>query len=52
MKLILILLSIFFIQNTYAQEVELKGKYSASFMGAETINFVGKDSFYLMDFIA
>ena len=50
MKLILILLSIFFIQNTYAQEVELKGKYSASFMGAETINFVGKDSFYFDGF--
>jgi hypothetical protein len=30
----------------HAQEIELKGRYAASFLGAEAIEFVGKDSFY------
>lgn len=32
--------------NLYAQEVELLGKFSAFFIGGETIEFRGKDSFY------
>jgi hypothetical protein len=34
----------------YGQEIELQGKYGASFIGAETIEFVGKDSFYFSGF--
>lgn len=33
-----------------AQDVELQGIYRASFIGAESINFVGKDSFYFGGF--
>ncbi len=34
----------------YGQEIELQGKYGASFIGGETIEFVGKDSFYFSGF--
>lgn len=34
----------------YGQEIELQGKYGASFIGGETIEFVGKDSFYFNGF--
>ncbi len=47
------LLSFFFlfsIANSYGQEIELKGRYGASFIGGEVIEFVGKDSFYFVGF--
>jgi hypothetical protein len=36
--------------NSYGQGIELKGSYGASFIGGESINFVGKDSFYFSGF--
>ena len=36
--------------KTNAQIIELKGRYGASFLGAESINFVGTDSFYFNGF--
>lgn len=35
---------------SFGQEIELKGKYGASFIGGETIEFVGTDSFYFSGF--
>jgi hypothetical protein len=50
MKLFLIVTSLVFLSNAYGQEVELKGRYGASFLGTESIEFVGKDSFYFNAF--
>jgi hypothetical protein len=36
--------------HVYGQSVELQGIYSASFMGSESIHFVGIDSFYFDGF--
>jgi hypothetical protein len=47
------LLSFFFLfstANSYGQEIELQGRYGASFIGGESIEFVGKDSFYFGGF--
>ncbi len=38
-------MSLFLSVSTLGQEVELQGKYSAGFLGAETIEFIGNDSF-------
>ncbi|MEO8405372.1 MAG: hypothetical protein ABI480_12275 [Chitinophagaceae bacterium] len=35
---------------SYGQQVDLQGIYSAGFIGAEAINFVGTDSFYFNGF--
>jgi hypothetical protein len=50
MKKIFFIFFIFGNEFLYAQEVELQGRYSASFLGSESINFVGKDSFYFDGF--
>jgi hypothetical protein len=50
MRHVLILLFSLFVANSYGQEIELQGRYGASFIGAESINFVGKDSFYFSGF--
>jgi hypothetical protein len=50
MKPLLIILCFSIWTYCYAQEVELQGKYGASFIGGETIEFVGKDSFYFGGF--
>jgi hypothetical protein len=50
MQHILLAIGILITTTCHAQEVELLGKYSAGFLGAETIEFVGKDSFYFHGF--
>jgi len=50
MKFYLSFLSVLILQQSNGQEVELQGRYGASFLGAETIEFVGKDSFYFHGF--
>ncbi len=50
MRQLPVIIFILFFTKSFGQVVELQGKYSASFMGAETINFVGKDSFYFEGF--
>lgn len=50
MKAFLISIFIIICIKSNAQMVELQGRYSASFLGAETINFVGTDSFYFSGF--
>src|SRR5689334_17032447 len=45
MRYVLFVLCFFMATHSFAQ-VELLGRYGASFMGVESINFVGKDSFY------
>lgn len=49
MRYILFLLFFFVGAHSFAQ-VELLGRYGASFIGGESINFVGKDSFYFDGF--
>jgi hypothetical protein len=50
MQHVLLAIGILITTTCHAQEVELLGKYSAGFLGAETIEFVGKDSFYFHGF--
>jgi hypothetical protein len=50
MRNVLTTLCIFIAANSVGQEIELLGRYGASFLGAESINFVGKDSFYFDGF--
>ena len=50
MRQLIFILSLFCTAQSFGQEIELQGKYSASFLGAETIDFVGKDSFYFYGF--
>jgi hypothetical protein len=50
MRQILIFLFFSITANSYGQEIELQGYYGASFIGGESINFVGKDSFYFSGF--
>ncbi len=50
MRHLLIFLFSLFVTNSYGQEIELQGRYGASFIGGESINFVGKDSFYFSGF--
>ena len=48
MRRLLFICSLFLYIQTQGQE--LQGKYHASFIGGETINFVGADSFYFRGF--
>ena len=48
MRRLLFICSLFLYTQTRGQE--LQGKYHASFIGGETINFVGEDSFYFRGF--
>lgn len=50
MKRVIIFLLLMLTRNVYGQEIELQGRYGASFIGGESINFVGKDSFYFGGF--
>ena len=50
MRQFLTFLLTFLIANSYGQEIEIQGRYGASFIGGESINFVGKDSFYFSGF--
>ncbi|MGG9963525.1 Ig-like domain-containing protein [Ferruginibacter sp. SUN106] len=50
MRKLLFLLCLFKTGNLLAQEINLQGSYGASFIGGESINFVGKDSFYFNGF--
>lgn len=50
MRQLLSSLLLFCIANSYGQEIELQGCYGASFIGGESIEFVGKDSFYFGGF--
>jgi hypothetical protein len=50
MRTFLTSLSFFILTTSFGQEIELQGKYGASFIGGETIQFVGKDSFYFNGF--
>jgi hypothetical protein len=50
MKTLLSCLIFFVLTNSFGQTIELQGKYGASFIGGETIEFVGKDSFYFNGF--
>ena len=50
MRQLLSFLLLFCIANSYGQEIELQGRYGASFIGGESIEFVGKDSFYFDGF--
>jgi hypothetical protein len=50
MRVFLFILCFFFLTNSYAQDIELQGRYGASFIGGESIEFVGKDSFYFNGF--
>lgn len=50
MRHLLLLLLLFSIINSYGQEIELQGRYGASFIGGESIEFIGKDSFYFGGF--
>jgi len=50
MRQLIFVLSLFFTAQTFGQDIELQGKYSASFLGVETIDFVGEDSFYFYGF--
>src|SRR5215218_10556576 len=50
MKPLLFILLIVFLKKSYGQEIELQGRYGASFIGGESIEFVGKDSFYFGGF--
>jgi hypothetical protein len=43
---LILLLSVF----SSAQDIELQGRYGASFIGGESIEFIGKDSFYFGGF--
>jgi hypothetical protein len=49
MRPVLLLFFFFMATRSFAQ-VEILGRYSASFLGSESINFVGKDSFYFEAF--
>jgi hypothetical protein len=50
MRQLLSFLLLFCIESSYGQEIELQGRYGASFIGGESIEFVGKDSFYFSGF--
>lgn len=50
MRKLLFILCLFKTGNLLAQEINLQGIYGASFIGGESINFVGKDSFYFNGF--
>src|SRR4030095_4724403 len=50
MRTLLTFLSFFILTFSFGQEIELRGKYGASFIGGETIEFVGRDSFYFDGF--
>jgi hypothetical protein len=50
MKSLILCLCIGFYLPSKGQEIELQGRYAASFIGGESINFVGKDSFYFSGF--
>ena len=50
MKQLVVFLLLVFLNQSYAQTIDLQGRYGASFIGAETIEFVGKDSFYFSGF--
>jgi hypothetical protein len=46
MRLLFLFTGMLFFVNTYGQEVELQGRYTANFGATESFEFVGKDSFY------
>lgn len=46
MRYLIGVLCFFIVARSFGQEIELLGRYGASFLGAESIDFVGKDSFY------
>lgn len=50
MHRILLIIFCFTVTTSYGQEIELQGRYSAGWLGAEHIDFVGKDSFYFGGF--
>ena len=50
MKHLLFFLLLVVLRKSYGQEIELQGRYGASFIGGESIEFVGKDSFYFGGF--
>lgn len=50
MKYLLFILLLTLSKQTYGQEIKLQGRYVASFIGGESIEFVGKDSFYFSSF--
>lgn len=50
MRTLFIALSLSVCAVSSAQEIELQGEYGASFIGGESIKFVGKDSFYFDGF--
>lgn len=50
MRIILISFILLCTKLSNAQQVELQGSYGASFIGGESIVFVGKDSFYFSGF--
>ena len=50
MKQLLLFLFLAFVQTTYGQKIKLQGCYTAKFLGSETIEFKGNDSFYFNGF--
>jgi hypothetical protein len=50
MRIFFTCFSFLILSKSFGQEIELQAKYRASFIGAETIEFVGKDSFYFTGF--
>lgn len=50
MRKLLLFLALSRFTGSFGQQVDLQGKYSASFIGGETIEFVKKDSFYFGGF--
>ena len=50
MRHLLPFLFLFIIADSHGQEIELQGRYGASFIGGESIEFTGKDSFYFDGF--
>jgi hypothetical protein len=50
MKPLLITLCFSIWKLCHGQEIELQGKFGASFIGGESIEFIGKDSFYFSGF--
>ncbi len=50
MKHFIYFLLLLIASKSYGQEINLQGTYSASFIGGESIKFVGEDSFYFNGF--
>ena len=50
MKHLLPIILLVVLKQSYGQEINLQGRYGASFIGGESIEFVGKDSFYFSGF--